>query len=352
VSFLGIKRIRDYGIIIGRMETGKNNLITDVEGVLVGHTTIKYNSVNTGVTTILPHPGNIYKKKVVAAAHVINGFGKTAGTMQIEELGTIETPIVLTNTLSVGIAYDALVEYMLEQNEDIGVATGTVNPVVCECNDGYLNDIRGKHVKREHVFQSIKNAGIVFEEGSVGAGTGMSCYGLKGGIGSSSRILTLDGKEYTLGAMVLSNFGVKENLMIDGIKAGRKIWNIISETETEKEKGSIIVVLATDIPLSDRQLKRVAKRAGVGLCRTGSFMGNGSGDVVISFSTANKIKHYEDKDIIEVKIMNENRIDEVFRAAAEATEEAVLNSLICAEETVGRKGHVRHALSDYIGNIN
>ena len=135
-----------------------------------------------------------------------------------------------------------------------------------------------------------------------------------------------DGKEYTLGAMVLSNFGVKENLMIDGIKAGRKIWNIISETETEKEKGSIIVVLATDIPLSDRQLKRVAKRAGVGLCRTGSFMGNGSGDVVISFSTANKIKHYEDKDIIEVKIMNENRIDEVFRAAAEATEEAVLNS--------------------------
>lgn len=343
------KRARDYGIIIGHMRTGKNNLITDVEGVLVGHTTIKHNSVNTGVTTILPHPGNIYKEKVIAAAHIINGFGKTTGTIQIEELGTIETPIVLTNTLSVGTAYDALVEYMLEQNEDIGVTTGTVNPVVCECNDGYLNDIRGKHVKKEHVFQSIKNAGVIFEEGSVGAGTGMSCYGLKGGIGSSSRVVFLDGTEYTLGAMVLSNFGVKENLIIDGIKAGRKIWNNISETE--KEKGSIIVVLATDIPLSERQLKRVAKRAGVGLCRTGSFMGNGSGDIVIAFSTANKIKHYEDKDIIEIKIINENGIDEVFRAAAEATEEAVLNSLACAEETTGRNGHIRHALSDYLGNL-
>lgn len=343
------KKIRDYGITIGRMQPGRNNSVTDVEGVLVGHVTLKEGSVKTGVTAVLPHPGNIFKEKVMASSYVINGFGKTGGTIQIEELGTIETPIILTNTLSVGAAYDALVEYMLEQNEDIGISTGTVNPVICECNDGYLNDIRGRHVKKEHVLQSIKNAGVVFEEGAAGAGTGMSCYGLKGGIGSSSRIVTLDGKKHTLGVMVLSNFGVKEDLIIHGLNAGERIWEEISERE--KEKGSIIVLVATDIPLSERQLKRVAKRAGVGLCRTGSFIGNGSGDIVISFSTANRILHYQQKDIVEIKVINEDKIDEVFRAAAEATEEAVLNSLICAEETVGRNGHVRHALKDYITHI-
>lgn len=343
---MGQNKIRDYGIKIGRMPTGRKNSITDVEGVLVGHVTLKEGNVNTGVTAVLPHPGNIFREKVVASCHVINGFGKTVGTIQVEELGTIETPIILTNTLSVGTACDALVEYMLEQNEDIGISTGTVNPVVCECNDGYLNDIRGRHVKKEHVLQSIKNAGDDFEEGAVGAGTGMSCYGLKGGIGSASRIVSLDGKEYVLGVMVLSNFGVKEDLTIDGIKAGDVVWKSISEKETEK--GSIIVILATDIPLSERQLNRISKRAGVGLIRTGSFIGNGSGDIVISFSTANRIKHYEEMDTIEIRIINENKIDMVFRAAAEATEEAVLNSMICAEETAGRDGHVRHALKDYI----
>ncbi|MGE5633020.1 MAG: P1 family peptidase [Caulobacteraceae bacterium] len=340
------KKIRDYGIIIGCMPIGRNNSITDVEGVLVGHHTINDGDIKTGVTAVLPHPGNTFREKVVASSHVINGFGKTAGTIQVEELGTIETPIILTNTLSVGTAYDALVEYMISRNDDIGVRTGTVNPVVCECNDGFLNDIRGRHVKREHVLESIENASAMFDEGAVGAGTGMSCLGLKGGIGSASRIVRLDGKDYTLGVLVLSNFGAKEDLTIDGIKAGKIIWQEIGGKE--EDKGSIITIIATDIPLSERQLKRVTKRAAIGLCRTGSFMGNGSGDIVIAFSTANKVKHYEDKDIVNFRIINEDRINDVFRAAAEATEEAVLNSLICSEETVGRDGHVKHSLKDYI----
>lgn len=343
------KRIREYGIVVGNMKTGEKNLITDVNGVKVAHVTLNKGAVKTGVTAVLPHGGNMFKEKVVAATHVINGFGKTIGTVQIEELGTIETPIILTNTLNVGKACDALVEYMLEQNEDIGVSTGTVNPVVCECNDGFLNDIRARHVEKEHVFQCIENAGEIFEEGSVGAGTGMSCYGLKGGIGSSSRAFELDGKNYVVGALVLSNFGVKEDLTMNGIKAGRLIWD--KQYENEAEKGSIIVIIATDAPMSYRQLKRVARRAQSGICKTGSFTGNGSGDVVIAFSTANKILHYENRDIVECKVINENKIDKVFRGAAESVEEAVLNSMVCAETTVGRDGNTRHSLKEHMDCI-
>lgn len=343
------KRIRDYGVGIGKLKTGKNNLITDVEGVKVGHVTLDSDEIKTGVTAILPHDKNIFKEKVVAASHVINGFGKTIGTIQIEELGTIETPIMLTNTLSVGAVSDALVEYMLNNNEDIGKTTGTVNPVVCECNDGFLNYIRGGHVKKEHVFESLKRADVIFEEGAVGAGTGMSCYGLKGGIGSASRIVELDGKEYTIGVLVLSNFGVKENLLIDGIKAGEIIWNETSENEVEK--GSIIMIVATDTPISCRQLKRVCKRASVGLARTGSFIGNGSGEIVLGFTTSNRIKHYEERDIVSIGVINENKIDILFRAVAEATEESILNSLISAETTVGRDDNTRYSLKKYIDKI-
>ena len=250
---------------------GKRNLISDVPGVKVGHVTLKDDEkfIHTGVTAILPHEGNLFQEKVAAGACVINGFGKSAGLVQIEELGTIETPILMTNTLSVGAGLNGLIQYMLKDNEDIGVSTGTVNCVVTECNDGELNDIRGMHVKEEHVLKALEKADEEFTEGGVGGGTGMCCMGLKGGIGSASRIITCNEKEYTLGAIVMSNFGVLGNLRIDGKRIKTEL-----PKEDKPEKGSIIIVLGTDIPLSDRQLKRIAKRATVGLARVGCFLGN------------------------------------------------------------------------------
>lgn len=345
------KRLRDYDITIGRMKPGKLNSITDVEGVRVGNITLDDGRVKTGVTAILPHGGNLFLEKVMASSCVINGFGKSTGLIQIEEMGTIETPIVLTNTLSVGTAFDTVVEYMLNHNDDIGRTTGTVNPVVCECNDGFLNDIRERKVEKSHVINAITTAGIEFEEGSVGAGTGMSCLGLKGGVGTSSRVVVLDDQEYILGSLVLSNFGAGEELLINGIKAGDRIKSLLSRGYEEVDKGSIIMIIATDIPLSERQLKRVCKRAVVGLARTGSFMGNGSGDIAIAFTTANKVRHYEEKDICDMKVLNDNKIDSVFKAAAETIEEAILNSLICAEKTIGRDGHTKHSLKEFIEDI-
>lgn len=339
---MGIENIK---LKIGKLQKGKNNLITDVKGVKVGHKTLDNGNIKTGVTAIIPHGDNIFREKLICSSYVINGFGKSIGLVQINELGTLETPIILTNTLSVGTCSTALVKYMLKENEDIGVTTGTVNPVVCECNDGYLNDIRGLHVKEEDVFDAIENAEINFKEGNIGAGTGMSCYQLKGGIGSASRVLKLDDKEYTIGSLVLSNFGLKEDLLVDGIKVGEKIL----EKEREKlEKGSIIIILATDIPMNERQLKRIAKRVPIGLARTGSHIGNGSGDIVIAFSTANRIKHYEDRDIVSIKIINENIIDKVFRGVIECVEEAVISSLLHSEKTIGTSEHKRESLKKYI----
>lgn len=345
------KRIRDYGICIGKMQTGRLNSITDVSGVKVGQFTLRGKDINTGVTAVLPHSGNMFKDKVAAASYVINGFGKTLGTIQVEELGTIETPIILTNTLSVGIAHQTVIEYMLKHNEDIGDTTGTVNPVICECNDGYLNDIRGLHIKREHIFEALENASEEFSEGSVGAGTGMVCYGLKGGIGTSSRIVKLGDEPYTLGVLVMSNFGRKDDLTVNGLKAGQLIRQIDSDKGLEKDKGSIIIILATDIPMENRQLKRVCKRTAAGLSRTGTHLGNGSGDIVIGFTTANKIKHYEEACFTDIKVLNENKIDDIFRAAIECTEEAVLNSLICADTTMGRKDREIYSLNEYIDEI-
>jgi D-aminopeptidase len=348
-----MKRIRDYEVTVGKLPRGERNKITDVKGVRVGHVTLRDGDVNTGVTAILPHDGNIFKDKVYGAAHVINGFGKTVGTIQLEELGTIETPIMLTNTLNVGTVSQGLVRYMLSINTDIGVNTGTINPLVGECNDGYLNDIRGLHVKEEHVFESINNASIDFFEGAVGAGTGMSCFGYKGGIGSSSRKIKVKDEEYTLGVLVLSNFGIKEDFILNNndIKSmlyGNNIDVSITNTDyniDNLEKGSIMIILATDAPLSPRQLKRVAKRSVVGITRLGSYLGNGSGDIAIAFSTANKIKHYEECVTSEIKVINENYIDLFFRAAAEAVEESVLNSLITADTVVGRNRNRREGLS-------
>ena len=337
---------KESGIKIGRGTPGKRNLITDVPGVKVGHVTVRDGAdINTGVTAILPHEGNIFQDKVMAASCIINGFGKTMGLVQVEELGTIETPIVMTNTLSIGTAANALIKYMLQQNEDIGVKTGTVNPLVCECNDGVLNDIRGLHVTEDHVFQALANCGEEFEEGVVGSGTGMCCLGLKGGIGSASRIVKLDDQEYTVGALVMSNFGGAGRLMIEGRHMGQEIKD---KLEAQQDKGSIIMLIATDIPLSERQLKRVARRAGVGLARTGSYYGNGSGDIAIAFTTANRVPHYSKTAVMDMKMISDNKIDGVFDATAEAVEEAIISSLYHAETTTGRAGKVKYGLRDFL----
>ena len=337
---------KESGIKIGRGTPGARNLITDVPGVKVGHVTIRDGAdVNTGVTAILPHEGNIFQEKVMASSCVINGFGKTMGLVQVEELGTIETPIIMTNTLSIGTAANALIKYMLQQNEDIGVKTGTVNPLVCECNDGVLNDIRGLHVKEEHVFEALANCSEEFEEGVVGSGTGMCCLGLKGGIGSASRIVKLDDKEYTVGALVMSNFGGAGRLLIEGRHMGQEIKD---KLEAQQDKGSIIMLIATDIPLTERQLKRVARRAGVGLARTGSYYGNGSGDIAIAFTTANRVPHYSKTAVMDIKMISDNKIDPVFDMAAEAVEEAIISSLYHAETTTGRAGKVKYGLRDFL----
>lgn len=337
---------KELNITIGNGRSGKRNLITDVPGVTVGHVTVQDGNINTGVTVIRPHGGNMFRDKVVAATAIINGFGKTMGLVQVEELGTIETPIVMTNTLSIGTAANALIKYMLEENEDIGKSAGSVNPLVCECNDGNLNDIRGLHVTEEHVFEALANTSEDFEEGAVGAGTGMRCLGFKGGIGSSSRIVELDGKEYTVGALVLSNFGNRCSLRIDGAKEGERIKKMLN-TENGEDKGSIIILLATDIPLNERQLKRVCKRAGVGLARTGSYYGNGSGDIAIAFTTANRIPQDRTSAIIQTQMLVDSAIDPVFEMTADVVEEAILSSLVHAKTTTGVSG-TAHSLMEYL----
>lgn len=341
------KKLREYGINLGHLPTGKNNLITDVAGVTVGHVTLDSGSIKTGVTAIIPHEGNIFREKLVSASHVINGFGKTQGLVQIDELGTIETPIILTNTLSVGTAHKAVVGYMLGENSDIGDTTGTVNPIIGECNDGVLNEIRTPAVTEKHVLEAISSADIIFQQGNVGAGTGMVCYDLKGGIGSASRMVKLGESEYTVGILVLSNFGSMEDLMIRGNPIGEKIKEELSLKDPGKDKGSIMVILATDIPLSSLQLKRLLKRTQSGIARTGGYTGNGSGEVAIGFTTANKVMHYEERAFIDQKVIHEDLLDMVFKATVEATEEAVLNSLICSNTTVGRNNKKILSLKDF-----
>ncbi|WP_312650179.1 P1 family peptidase [Aminipila sp.] len=332
--------------IRSRFKKGERNLITDVPGVKVGHVTLKdiEEDIHTGVTAILPHTGNLFKEKVLAGSSVINGFGKSVGLVQIEELGNIETPIIMTNTFGVGTAMNALTKYMLKDNEDIGTTTGTVNCVVTECNDGELNDIRGMHVTEENVLQALENCGDVFEEGAVGSGTGMICMGIKGGIGSASRIVSCDGKDYTIGAILMSNFGMSGNLMIDG----RRIDTEHTVPRSKAEKGSVIIIIATDIPLNERQLKRVAKRATVALSRTGSFLGNGSGDIAIAFSNTNIMPHYSEKNIIDTKMFHDDAIDKVFEATAEAVEEAVISSIYHAETVKGIRGKEVFDLKEFL----
>lgn len=322
---------------------GERDLITDVPGVKVGHVTLKEGDIHTGVTAVLPHGGNCFQDKVMAGVSVINGFGKSVGLIQIQELGTIETPILLTNTLSVGTACEELTRYMLEGNPDIGVTTGTVNCVVTECNDGRLNDIRGLHVRPEHVRQALANASEDFEEGAVGGGTGMVCLGLKGGIGSASRRVEVDGQTYTVGALVMSNFGAPGNLIIGG-----KHYDTNLGRDERKDEGSIIMLLATDIPLNERQLSRLAKRSMVALGRVGSYCGNGSGDIAIAFTTANRLPHYSEKNILETRMFYDENIDRVFVAGVEAVEEAIISSLYHAETTTGVRGNCYLGLRDFV----
>ncbi|HAS74036.1 MAG TPA: aminopeptidase [Clostridiales bacterium UBA8960] len=340
--------IESYNFTVGEGKKGPRNLITDVKGVRVGHVTLSEGDINTGVTAILPHGGNLFREKVTAATYVINGFGKSIGTVQVDELGTIETPIILTNTLSVGIATNGLVKYMLDQNEEIGRSTGTVNPIVCECNDGFLNDIRGLNIKEAHVVEAISKCDVLFEQGSVGAGTGMCVFNLKGGIGSSSRVVELEGVSYTVGVLVLSNFGNLKTLQLSGMKIGEAFTALGSQVE----QGSIIVIVATDIPMSDRQLKRVAKRVPAGMARTGAHFGNGSGDIVYAFSNANIVRHFETREIVECSIINENVIDKVFNAVIEATEESIINSMLHADTKTGRSGRVVKSLKSVLEQIS
>ena len=269
------------------------------------------------------------------------------GTIQIDELRTLESPILLTNTLSVGRVSDGLVKYMLKDNKDIGVDTSSVNTVVCECNDGYLNIIQNLFFTEENVFKSIEKAENLFEEGNVGAGTGMVCYGLKSGIGSSSRIINIGNNDYTVGVLVLTNFGRMEDLTLKGVNIGYEIKEKIKSGYNREDKGSIITILATDIPLSYRQLNRVIKRVTNGIARTGSFTGHGSGEIIVGFSTANVINHDEKESFTNIKTIREDLLNYVFRATVEVTEEAILSSLIKSTTTTGRYNNIIYSINEF-----
>nr|WP_230981313.1 P1 family peptidase [Echinicola salinicaeni] len=339
------ERASDYGFEFGVMPSGQLNAITDVAGVLVGHKTLIIgDSVRTGVTAILPHGGNIFQEKVPAAVYVGNGFGKLAGSSQVEELGNIETPIVLTNTLSVAAGIEGLIDYTFSFPENENVRS--VNAVVGETNDGYLNDIRGRHVKASDVLEAIDqaHAGAV-EEGNVGAGTGTVCFGFKGGIGTASRRLPEEMGGYTVGVLVQSNFGGV--LQIDGLPVGKDLEQYAFKNQLESADGSCMIVVATDAPVHERNLKRIAKRAILGLAKTGGIASNGSGDYVLAFSTAENFRiPYQAKPLEkrEMSVLRNDDMSGLFLATIEATEEAIINSLFAAESTEGYRGHEIKAL--------
>jgi len=367
-------RARDCGIAIGTLPAGRFNAITDVPGVRVGHVTLiegegplvpGVGPVRTGLTAIQPHEGDVFNSKVVAAVHSLNGFGEVTGALQVREMGVIESPILLTGSFNVAHAMDGALEWAMREDPQIGISNWGPNPVVAECSDMYLSDVRGRAVTPQHVIAAIDAArGGPVAEGGVGGGTGMSCCEFKGGIGTSSRVLapemSADGAAggYTVGALVMSNFGRREHLVIDGVPVGRALANWeapASVTDPEKQGTSIIIVLATDAPLDPRQLHRLCVRAGAGLARAGGLFSTSSGDFVIAFSNGNRVPHHPTHRAVPQRVVIESLmagegwpgqvvINELFQAAAEATEEAILNSRFSAETMVGRDGHVRHAL--------
>ena len=325
------KRPADLGISIGVMQRGNLNAITDVPGVKVGHTTIiRGDSVRTGVTAILPHGGNIFQQKVPAAIYTGNGFGKLSGVTQIQELGTIESPIILTNTLSVAAGMQGVIQHTLQQKGNEQVRS--VNAVVGETNDGGLNDIRGMHVKISDVTHAIQHANDKVEEGNVGAGTGTICFGFKGGIGTASRKLPQSAGGYVVGVLVQTNFGGV--LQIDGVPVGEELNKFyLSNQLNKKEDGSCMIVVATNAPLDSRNLERLAKRAFLGLAKTGGIAHNGSGDYIIAFSTDSSLRvpYNPESSIQHLPVLHNDFISPLFMAAIEATEEAIINSLFAAE---------------------
>jgi D-aminopeptidase len=336
-------RARDLGLACGTLPPGARNTIADVPGVGVGHTSLNEGDIHTGVTAIVPHPGDLFRNKLPAAAVVLNGFGKSIGLMQLNELGTLETPILLSNTFAIASCANALIRRAIAANPEIGRRTGTVNPVVLECNDGHLNDIQAMAVTEAHAQGAIEAAHADFAVGSVGAGTAMSCFGLKGGIGTASRRLRLDATDHHLGILVLANFGNAGDLVLPG---GQRIP---PTGPRGLEAGSCAVVMATDVPLEHRQLRRVAARAGVGLAWCGAFWGTGSGDIALAFTTANQVPYRPDGQLLSRRVLAEPAIDLLFRAAAEATEEAVFDALAAAETFAGRAGHRRVSLREILG---
>ena len=358
-------RLRDIGLSIGLMPTGPHNAITDVPGVQVGHSTLIQGQgrlipgrgpVRTGVTAILPHERDVFREKVAAAIYRINGFGEVTNSEQVREMGVIETPILLTSTLNVPRVADALLGWAMARDLEMGVSTWGPSPIVAECSDFLLNDIRGRHVGPEHVFAALESAAEwPVAEGGVGGGTGMSCCEFKGGIGTSSRVLPEAAGGFTVGALVMSNFGRREHLLIDGVPVGRALKDWRPAEPAPEGQSSIIIVIATDAPASSRQLERMAVRAGGGLARTGGLFSTSSGDFVIAFSNGNLTPHHPSQPILDQRQVAESLlvgqdwshaplINHLFQAALEATEEAILNSLFRAETMEGRDDHIRHAL--------
>jgi D-aminopeptidase len=332
------------------MDSGEQNAITDVPGVSVGHATLiqgagklvpGHGPVRTGVTVVLPDDKNVYEEKLRAGVHVQNGAGELTGALQVMEWGLLETPIALTNTLNVGLVHDAIVEYMLDQNPNIGDRDEVILPVVGECDDSYLNDIRGRHVKREHVLEAISVAGRKVAEGSVGAGTGMSALGFKAGVGTASRKTKDDLGGHVLGVLVVANFGRDRDLRVDGVPLGRELQ---TGNDSPSNDGSIVTVIATNAPLASSQLRRVAGRVPLALGKVGSISSNSSGDISIAFSTAGKVSASGKPLSAVTETASVEMLNRLFRATVEATEEAILNSIFASETMKGRDDNVSHGL--------
>ncbi|WP_411800504.1 DmpA family aminopeptidase [Cupriavidus respiraculi] len=333
---------------VGALAPGARNSIADVPGVTVGHCTLDAGALQTGVTVVMPHGGDPFAAKVPAAATVINGFGKSVGLVQVDELGVLETPIALTNTFAVGAVAQAQIRHAVAANPEIGRAWPTVNPLVFECNDGHLNDIQAMAVGEPHYAAACAAAAADFAQGAVGAGRGMSSFGLKGGIGSASRQVP---GGYHVGALVLSNFGTLPTLTIAGKRLGEELQARLDAQQAGPEKGSIIMILATDAPLDARQLRRLSLRAGAGLARTGSVFGHGSGDIALAFSTAYTVPQDADAAMPSVAMLHESRLDPLFHAAADSVEQAIYHALWLAQGVTGRDGHRRAGLRELMPDL-
>ncbi|MBB5420746.1 DmpA family aminopeptidase [Paraburkholderia atlantica] len=338
---------------IGTLPAGALGTIADVEGVSVGHCTLAEGALQTGVTVIRPHRGDPFVDKVPAAASVINGFGKSVGLVQLDELGTLETPIALTNTFGVAALAQAQIRAAIRANPRIGREWSTVNPLVFECNDGYLNDIQALAVTEQHFNEAFDAASSDVASGAVGAGRGMSCFDLKGGIGTASRVVSAAGRDYIVGALVLANFGRLPMLTIDGTPLGRVLAEraaAANASSDKPEQGSIIMIVATDAPLDGRQLKRLSLRAAAGLARTGSVYGHGSGDIALAFSTAYTVPHGADFVALP-PLVADHCLDPLFRACADSVEQAIVDALWSAESVTGRDGHRRLSLRDSVPDL-